>query len=216
MNRIKETKWDTYPLDRMLPAYTVFNIFFQNYEKEEKKEAFLNNHRFLKLREGYYALIACAAFDEIENRKHYLIFPANDKNGDVGFIAEKMEESGEMEIIFFDVKEYHEIDKKTFIEYLSHIFSKEKVKNNHYGLIIALNRDTSLSKDEVKYIEDISKELSRGIFICSGSNAEQHNPKKGFCSYFWGGKLQYYDNLELSNKGRNENVIFQDEINYKI
>lgn len=214
--RVNETKYNHYPLDRMLPSYSVFNIFFENYKREEIKSDFLDNHRYLKMREGYYGLVAVTAFDELENREHFLLFPSNDNYGDLGFLAEKAKDTGEMELIFFDVKEYQEIDKKDFFKYVEHITSKSKILNNQYGLIIGLNRDVTLSEKTLELIKEKSKTLSRGIFICAADPADQWNPNKSICTYFLDGKIFYHKGLEISNRGNDEIIIFQDQINYEI
>lgn len=210
--RVAETHYDHYPLNRMLPQYSVFNIFFKVYNSENDKAKFLNNHRYLKLREGYFSLFACKLFDEIEGREHYIIF-TDETKGDVAFMAKtKHENMEQMELCQFDVKEYQDKDDKDFLSYLESISNKPKVGTNQYGLIIALNRDVEINQSEIKKLNDLSQRLTRGVFVCSAGREDGESSTIARCLYFAGGRLFYENIVEISNGGHYDVLVYQDII----
>lgn len=209
--RISDVQWDHYPTNRMLPQETVFNIFFKNYKDQDSKADFLNNHKYLKLREGYFSLFAVKAFDEIEGRLHYMIF-TNEDDGDVAFLAETKPGNRQIEKIQFDIKEYHKSDPQTFSAFLDSISGKRKVLNNHYGLILCLNRDTLVDENILNKLKTLSTTLSRGVFICSADRDFDLDPKRGLVSYFAHGKLVYQNKITITNNDIEVNIIYHDEI----
>ena len=209
--RIEETIFDHYPLKKLLPQFSVFNIFKQNYNKEINKSIFLDNHKYLKLREGYFALFACKAFDEIENKKHFMIFTEEEK-GDVAFCSKRIDDK----LNFFqcDVKEYHIKDPQTFENFLDSILKKPKIINNHYGLIIGIHKSTVFSNEAQNKIKDISRKLSRGVFLVSNICNNDSAYKSKVLYIDKNVKIIINDDIEISNDGINDILIYQDVINF--
>jgi hypothetical protein len=209
--RIRETVFDHYPLGKVLPQFSVFNIFQQVYEKQKDKEIFLDNHKYLKLREGYFALFACKAFDKHENKKHFMIF-TEEERGDVAFYSKRLDDK--FDFFQCDVKEYHIKDPQTFEEFLDSILKKPKINNNHYGLIIGTHRDAVCDVEAGNKIIDISKKLSRGIFLVSSMSGGVDDSYKSKVMYIHNGQRLIDEEFEIGNEGISNVLIFQELLNF--
>jgi hypothetical protein len=198
------------PVKRLIPQSSVFNIFHEIYSKEKHKDIFLNNHKYLKIREAYFSLFACRLFDDIEGCSHLLFFPEEER-GDVIFACG---DSNGMRGIVFDVKEFHEKDKNTFSEFLKEILNKKKVQTNAYGLIIVFHKNTNLLEDEVGKLLEASKKLTRGIFLVSNPHEEINEVNNARCRYLLNGKILKNEIVKIGNDGIEKIVIYEDEINF--
>lgn len=208
--RVKETIYDHYPLNRLLPQSSVFNIFFQNYNKEDDKKCFLDNHKYLKLREGYFALFACKAFDEVKNNEHLLIFTDEEK-GDVAFCGRRQD--GKLDYFQYDIKEYHHRDPQNFESFLDQILKKPKILRNQYGLIIGVHRSVAMGVADSNKLDELKNKLSRGVFLVSDMSDDVACVYKSRVVYL-SDRGMFDKEIETSNNGINDILIYQNVLNF--
>lgn len=162
------------------------------------------------MREGYFAMFACKAFDEIEDREHFLIF-SDEKKGDVAFCGYRKDEK--MDYFQCDVKEHHPKDKNTFEEFLKQISSKPKILKNQYGLIIGLHRNVLRNNSAVSILKKIQEKLTRGVFLVSNISENDEDPYRSRVIYL-NKDYRFDKQIEVNNKGIDKILIYQDVINF--
>lgn len=168
--RILNTKNDIFPLDKFLPINSEYTIFHNSYDKEADKTTFLSNHRFLRLREGYYSIFVATAYSFATQKEHFLCFPENAGN-DV-FIVE-LSRTEENKAYEFDVKEFtaHSTSFKEFL--MKTIFPKLDL--NRYALIIGLHVGVSPAEQDeiIEYLK--IRESKRMVYLVGADIPDQES-----------------------------------------
>lgn len=211
--KINNTKYDTYPLDRLLPMATVVGIFKGLYESGEKKTEFMNNRKYKKMREGYWGLFVCQALDKLENKEHFMVFPSDETSGDINFCAPQSENTSTMNKLVFDVKEFEE-HSDNFESFLN----KDVIPKRDmglYGIIIGLHRNVNgklLAQLLTKNQND------RGVFIVSALSDNANNPYEARVLFFHKGEILFNEevNIEINFKNDDPMIIYHNILRDKI
>ena len=200
LKRIISTKYDIFPLDRMLPAKTVFKIFSDIYNNEPRKSLFFKDRKYQRLREGYWSLFVCKALEKWQNKEYFISFPVNPAN-DVNFISHHDSEQKLMNKLVFDVKEFTKYSKN-FKE-----FVKEKInpKRNIYGIIIGLmeNVDGLLLKSLL-----VDNKKDKGVFVVAALNKDDQRPYNVRVIYFKENQVIFDYEVDVNIDINNEDPIF--------
>lgn len=168
--RIRDTQTDIFPLDRHLPLESVYTIFHNVYDKESDKVVFLNNHKYSRLREGYYSLFVALAYSQLIQKLHTLCFPSDPSN-DV-YIVEP-NKNGPSSAYCFDVKEYTP-HTETFVYFLEQkVFPR--LEKNMYDIIIGIHKGVSIEEQTLicEFLSRIDSE--RLVYVVGPDMPNQQN-----------------------------------------
>lgn len=163
--RIRGTKNDIFPLDRLLPLESVYQIFKREYLKSEGKNIFFYNRKYQRLREGYFSMFIAISLQDIStlHEKYYLIFPSDPSN-DI-YICHRINNDEELVPKLngyeFDIKEYTNYSEN-FEEFINkNIFPKI----NAYNIAIAVYRDINEQDGNllINYLK--TRNISKKIWI---------------------------------------------------
>ncbi|MGC9968439.1 MAG: hypothetical protein ABSC29_01750 [Minisyncoccia bacterium] len=213
LKRIAETQTDIFSLDRMLPLPSVYKVFEEIYRNAPNKSTFLDNVKYKRLREGYFALFAAAALNHWENKEHFLEFPTGPEN-DVNILSVK-ELSGPRPLfnkMVCDVKEFtsHEKSFSDFIE------KKIRPRLKSYSIILGSHRDIT----DFKPLYDMAiKEDSLPIYIVTAADSDDIDFNVGMVTMFYKeiSPMQLEVNLRESIKiGDGPAIVFQDKLRDKM
>lgn len=166
--RIEMTQVEIFPLDRLLPLDSVYSIFLKEYQQEENKKLFLDNRKWSRLREGYYALFAALSRSIFRDMSYCLYFPLDPSND---FYMIEMAQDNNSKAYCFDVKEYTEYSK-SFEDFLEKsIFPI--LKRGIYDLVIGLHRKVSFIQLQ-SICDYLEHQNSPGVVFLVGAYAEEN------------------------------------------
>ncbi len=211
LQQIKKTKWETYPLDRMLPKETVLNLFLEKYKQADNKGLLAKNSRTNKrLREGYWSLFACVALDILEQSNHLIFFPNDDRN-DVSFISTN--DLGairpKMNFMEFDVKEYTQFSAKTGFD----SFIRKVINPNRsiYGIIIGVHEDIGLLHPKSLFSTD---DHDRGVFLIAQDDPDKQDEMEAHVLFIMGTNVLFDRTVSLAESisSNKTNTIYQDKL----
>ena len=206
---VSETKWDIFPLDKLLPLETVYRIFKTEYLKIEQKGLFMDNHKFLRLREGYFALFVAAVERKISGVSYFIEFPRY--GNDINFI--EVPEYGEGKKWECDVKEYTD-HSPNFIEFISKSIKK---RIRQYFLIIALHKKVEVH--EMNELEKTMKDTSTMLWLVSALDSNDYGYNLGKVIYLGNRKKPYIYDVDLSKiliyHEDDPMLVFHDKIHIK-
>lgn len=210
--RISQTAVDIYPLDRMLPAETVFSIFTKEYAKSDDKGLFFRNKKFQRLREGYFALFPVVALQDISGKEHYLMFPSDPSN-DVYVFCVQGETDSKFNGYKFDVKEFTSFSD-SFIS-----FAEKKIipKIDIYNMVIGTHR--KIEGIDLKFLSDHLKNNNSEAKIWLVGNPTEDNDNESIAKVTMIDKEGFlYDKIINLDKWLDKNKplkIYQDIIRIK-
>jgi len=207
--QIKNTKWEVFPLHRMLPKETVLSIFLDEYNRVENKGVLAKNSpKTKRLREGYWSLFVCIALDKIENKNHDLFFPLHDQN-DVSFLSDVESVSLRTKKYFweFDVKEFtiHSAD----LGFDNFIADKINPNRTRYGIIIGAHEDIGV----LDYSSLCCGQDDRGLFVVFKSEPCDENFLKAHVIFVYKDSLMFDEEIDLNDyiKPASNLIIYQDQ-----
>jgi len=211
LQRISKTKWEIYPLDRMLPKETVLNLFLEKYRQLVKKSSLAKNSRLNKrLREGYWSLFACVALDLMEQSDHFIFFPDDDRN-DVSFISPNDLEATrpKMNFIEFDVKEYTCFSAKAgFGNFIQTVINPSR---KIYGVIVGVHENVGLLHAESLFSTDDS---DRGVFLIAQDKPDDKDEMEAHVLFIMGNKLLFDRTVSLTEfiSSDKAQIVYQDKL----
>lgn len=215
--RIVETEHEIFPLDRLLSLESIYLIFQQEYSKSEDKNLFFKDHKYQRLREGYFSMfVAISLQDTLASRKkHYLIFPSDPSNDVyIGYRSNDEKEPIPKLITYeFDIKEYtnwspnfEEFAKKSIIPKIS-----------IYNIAIPTYR--KMDGQNLQFLVDYLKvnNLTRRIWVLGLPSDTVENYDISDITIIDKNGIVYHKTINLSEWiDKNEiPIIFQDVIRFK-
>ena len=211
--QIKQMKTDIFPLDRMLPLGTVYNIFKDEYEKVDNKRVLFKNRKYQRLREGYFAMFVVAALNEWEEKEHFLQFP-KDNNNDINILSikEMDEKCSKCWKLICDVKEFTHYSK-SFKHFLQQTIAS---KIGIYHLIVGTHIDIPDIRPLLNFVQD----QESIIWVVSSPTKEDYNYNIGLVTMMWGQKQVEQKLINLSKDLRIEknepSKVFQNLLRDKL
>jgi hypothetical protein len=182
-DRISKTRYDFVPLDKIIPLKTALNIFDREYRKAGSNYF---DRKFQRLREIYFSLFVCRALDFIEEKEHFLVFPARQDSNDVSIIALDSPEKGNMQ--YYDVKEY--LNKKESVsEFIDHVLVKSQFAN--YNLIVGFHLNVRLELD--------LSVIRKSIFLVSNIDEKNEDKYKGLVRLINAGGCIFDRQIDLTD-----------------
>lgn len=208
MTSFTPKEWEIFPLGKAMPLETVLSFFSYKYEATVDKGRLMKNSAENKrLREGYWGMFACAMLDELEGRRHTIVFPLTPEN-DLWFLSRR-EGAERLRSCFnkleFDVKEYTSYSKSD--GFLCFIETILKPRGSTYGLIVGIHEDIP-SFDPSLLVQSWN---SRGVFLVSSYKGTD-SPYVADVAYFIRGLSPIRRRIDLTSRLniRNSGVIYDD------
>lgn len=166
--RISQTVVDIYPLDRMLPAETVYSIFVMEYARSNDKNLFFRDKKFQRLREGYFALFPILALKDLSGKEHYLMFPSDPSN-DVYTFYVKEEAESKFVGYKLDIKEFTNFSD-SFVSFVEKVIIP---KLDIYNIVIGTYR--KIEGKDLKFLSDHLKNKDSGVKIWLVASPTEEN-----------------------------------------
>jgi hypothetical protein len=213
LKRIAETQTDIFSLNRMLPLSSVYKAFEEIYKSAPNKSIFLDNGKYKRLREGYFALFVATALNHWENKDHFLEFPTGPEN-DVNILSVK-DLSGPRPLfnkMICDVKEFtsHEKSFGDFIE------EKIRPRLKTYSIILGSHRDIT----DFKPLYDMAvEEGSFPVYIVTAADPNDADFSIGVVTMFYKGIAPMQRRVNLREALKIDDslaLIFQDKLRDKM
>lgn len=161
MKQIRDTRYEVFPLDRMLPKETVLSIFLDVYNAADNKAELMKNSPATKrIREAYWSLFACVTLDIVEQADHLMFFPLDDRN-DISFLSanDLQATRPKMNFMEFDVKEYNQYSaKEGFGAFIAKTINPAR---STYGIIVGVHEDIGVLNASSLYFG----ESDRGVLL---------------------------------------------------
>ncbi len=191
--RITSTKWDIFPLDRLLPLATVHRIFADEFKKQKNKEVFVKGGKYQRLREAYFALFVGVSLNRRGGVDHLMRLPSKDDN-DIDFVSKK-ETVGKREEFWrlvCDVKEFTSYSE-SFENFIKNTI-EPRIKRNDYHIILGLH--STIQGKDLEKIRQLNDETST-VWVVSNPSEEEKNYSNMLVTWLQGDKLVFQDKIDL-------------------
>jgi len=213
--RIAEMKYDTYPIDRMLPLATVYKLFSEEYNKSVDKSIFFKKRKYQRLREGYFSLFVAVLLSKISGCNYFIHFPEEAGN-DVNILSVKDE--GGTKPVFWklvcDVKEFTHYSS-SFDEFVQRTIVP-KIRAKSYHLIIG-NHQGIEGSDLESLVKLSSKEMT--IWVVSAYSPKGDDCNSGVVTVLQGRDMVSQYKIDLSKNiviNGDPMIIYQDVLRDKM
>jgi hypothetical protein len=208
--RIVETKYDIFPIGKMLPLASVHHFIVEEYKKAPEEAGF-HERKYQRLREGYFALFVAAALSKGPGGEHYMRFPLhNDNDVDILSVNDLKSPRPKFWKLICDVKEFTP-HSQSFVDFVEKAV-KPKLKAGAYHIIIGMEADAPGSL--LKNLSILSKKTAT-VWVVSSPSPSNQSYNKMLVTRLQGESAIYQEEIDLLKDvplTGEPPIVFQDDL----